>query len=126
MIINELLPESQYFESTNVLENLLLFESHFLKDREKGTSIRETIPQSVSVISPNDYNSLSEFIKENKKHGLSHIIIDNKETHKIFLQDIFDNEMKYTYLIKKFDSNEKGFTYHVKVFEIDYKKFEEI
>ena len=65
-------------------------------------------------------------IKENKKHGLSHIIIDNKETHKIFLQDIFDNEMKYTYLIKKFDSNEKGFTYHVKVFEIDYKKFEEI
>ena len=126
MIINELLPESQYFESTSVLENLLLFESHFLKDREKGTSIRETIPQSVSVISPNDYNSLSEFIKENKKHGLSHIIIDNKETHKIFLQDIFDNEMKYTYLIKKFDSNEKGFTYHVKVFEIDYKKFGEI
>jgi hypothetical protein len=126
MTINELSPESQYIESTNVLENLLLFESHFLKDREKGISIRETIPQNISVISSDDYNSLTEFIKENKKQGLSHIIIDNKDTRKMFLQDIFDNEMKYPYLIKKFDSNEKGFTYHVKVFEIDYKKFEQI
>ena len=98
----------------------------FLKDREKGISIRETIPQNISMISSNEYNSLIEFIKENKKQGLSHIIIDNKDTRKMFLQDIFNNEMKYPYLIKKFDSNEKGFSYHVKVFEIDYKKFEEI
>ena len=126
MIINKLSPESQYIESINVIENLLLFESHFLKDREKGISIRETIPQNISIISSDDYNSLIEFIKENKKQGLSHIIIDNKDTRKMFLQDIFDNEIKYPYLIKKFDSNEKGFTYHVKVFEIDYKKFEQI
>jgi hypothetical protein len=126
MTINEWSPESQYIESINVIENLLLFESHFLKDREKGISIRETIPQNISIISSDDYNSLIEFIKENKKQGLSHIIIDNKDTRKMFLQDIFDNEIKYPYLIKKFDSNEKGFTYHVKVFEIDYKKFEQI
>jgi hypothetical protein len=126
MIINELTPESQYIESINVLENLLLFESHFLKDREKGISVRETIPQNISTISSDDYNSLTEFIEENKTQGLSHIIIDNKHTRKIFLQDIFDNEIKYPYLIKKFDSNEKGFTYYVKIFEIDYKKFEQI
>ena len=126
MIINELSPESQYIESINVLENLLLFESHFLKDREKGISVRETIPQNISIISSNNYNSLTEFIEENKTQGLSHIIIDDKDTRKIFLQDIFDNEMKYTYLIKKFDSVENGFTYHLKVFEIDYKKFKEL
>jgi hypothetical protein len=126
MIINELSPETQYLESTNVLENLLLFESHFLKDREKGISVRETIPQNISIISSDDYNSLIEFIKQNKKQGLSHIIVDEKYTDKIFLQDIFDNEIKYPYLIKKMDSNENGFTYHVKIFKIDYKKFEEV
>jgi hypothetical protein len=126
MIINELSPESQYIESINVLENLLLFESHFLKDREKGISVRETIPQNISIISSDNCNSLTEFIEENKTQGLSHIIIDDKDTRKIFLQDIFDNEMKYTYLIKKFDSVENGFTYHLKVFEIDYKKFKEL
>ena len=126
MTINEFLPESQYIESTNILPNLILFESYFSQDREKSISVRETIPQKISIISPDGYNSLIEFIEKNKKNGLSHIVIDDKNTRNLFLQDIFKNELKYTYLNKEFDSNEKGFTYHLKVFKIDYKKFEEI
>jgi hypothetical protein len=125
MTINEFLPESQYIESTNVLQDLSLFESYFFEDRKKGISVRDTIPQKISIISSDEHNSLVEFIKENKKNGLSHIVVDDKNTQKIFLQDVFKNELKYEYLIKEFDSNEKGLSYHLKMFKIDYEKFDE-
>ena len=125
MTINEFLPESQYIESTNILPNLILFESYFSQDREKSISVRETIPQKISIISPDGYNSLIEFIEKNKKNGLSHIIVDNKNTRNLFLQDIFENELNYPYLIKEFDSSEKGFKYHLKLFKIDYSRIDE-
>ena len=120
MTINEYSPESQYLEVANIPNDFLIFESYFTKEREKGISIRDSIPQKISVISPNNYSSLFEFIQENQKNGLTHVVVDDKMNRKSFLKDVFENESNYEYLIKEFDSNKIGFSYHVKLFKIDY------
>jgi len=76
-------------------------------------------------ISSIEYNSLNEFLKDNEKNGLSHLLIDDKN-EQLFLKDIFKNEEKHEYLKKIFDSKEKGYKNHIKIFEIDYDRFNEI
>ncbi|MCV0410549.1 glycosyltransferase family 39 protein [Nitrosopumilus sp.] len=79
----------------------------------------------IKKISPENYFLLSEFIKDSKEKGLTHIVVDGNERKSKFLNEIFFNDENYPYLIKEFDSIEKDYKYHVKIYKIDYEKFEE-
>jgi 4-amino-4-deoxy-L-arabinose transferase-like glycosyltransferase len=122
MTINAYSPESQYLEALNILNDFSKFESYFSKEREKGISVRDTIIQKVTTVSPNEYSLLIEFIKDNQENGLTHIVADDKNNRLPYLKDVFENESNYEYLIKEFDSSEEGFSYHLKLFKIDYDK----
>ncbi len=78
------------------------------------------------TISPENFESIENFIIESRGLGLTHIIIDEKEDRVNFLQNLFKNEENYTYLERIYDSKLDGFTYHLKVFKIDYEKFDSI
>jgi len=125
MVINEYLPESQYLEASNILNDFSIFESYFYQEREKGISVRDSIPQKVSTLSVEDNSSLSDFI-DSKERQLTHLVIDDNSNRPDFLQDAFENEKKYPYLIKEFDSRDLGYDYHVKIFKINYEKFNEV
>ena len=72
------------------------------------------------------FNSINDFIIENKELGLSHIVTDGKDHGSEFTKDIFYNDFKYTYLTKIYDSTENGYEYKVMIFEINYEKFYEV
>ncbi len=72
------------------------------------------------------FNSINDFIIENKKFGLSHIVTDGKDHGSKFTKDIFYNDFKYTYLTKIYDSTENGYEYKVIIFEINYEKIYEV
>jgi hypothetical protein len=69
------------------------------------------------------YDSINDFIIENKKLGLSHIVTDGKHHSSKFINDIFYNDLNYPYLTKIYDSTERGYNYKVIIFEINYEKF---
>jgi len=69
------------------------------------------------------FDSINDFIKENKKLGLSHIVTDGKNHDSNFTKDIFYNEFNYPYLTKIYDSNKMGYEYKVKIFKINYDVF---
>jgi hypothetical protein len=112
-----------YLESTQIFENWDKTKSYFFMDREKGLSVRSIIPHDFTIISTDRFDNIEDFIQENKKNGLSVLVIDKNEIHPKFLSDIFENEEKYPYLIKKLDTSDLMYSYHVKIFEIDYIKF---
>ena len=60
---------------------------------------------------------MNEFIDDNKKNGLDHLVVDNRGNGPKYIQEIFSNEEKYTYLEKVFDSRQIGYDYHVKIFK---------
>ncbi len=122
MTINAYSPESQYLEVSNILNDFSKFKSYFSNERKQGISIKDTIPQKISLILPDNYSSLIEFIQENKINGLTHIVVDDQINRSSFFEDVFENESDYPYLIKEFDSIEEGFSYHLKLFKIDYSK----
>ena len=72
------------------------------------------------------FNSIDDYIIENKELGLSHIVTDGKNHGSEFTKDIFYNEFNYPYLTKIYDSSEIGYAYKVKIFEINYENFYEI
>jgi len=125
MTINAYSPESQYLEVSNILNDFSIFESYFYQEREKGVSIRDNIPQKVSILSVEDNSSLSDYI-DSKERQLTHLVIDDNSNRPDFLQDAFENEEKYPYLIKEFDSRDIGYDYQVKIFKINYEKFNEV
>ena len=69
-----------------------------------------------------NYFSILDFIKNNEKNNLTHIVTDNHNESKI-LKDLFLNDEKYPYLVKVYDSIEHGYKYHVKVYKINYNQF---
>jgi hypothetical protein len=71
------------------------------------------------------FNSLEDFIKNSKKNGLTHLVVDGKDSRPAFLQDVFDNGGNYPYLIKEYDSSDYNLKYHVKMYRIDYKAFDD-
>jgi len=72
------------------------------------------------------FNSIEDFIMENEKVGLSHIVTDGKYHGSKFTQDLFHNDYKYSYLTEIYDSTEKSYGYKVKIFEINYDVFHSI
>ena len=91
---------------------------------EKWPSLKNMTNFKTKIVSVEGFNSLENYIKESKKLGLTHLVIDDKKERNNILVNVFKNEEKYPYLIKQYDSIEYGYTYHVKIFKIDYKIFE--
>ena len=124
-VFNNYYPESRYLESVEIFENWELVKPYFLDDREKGVSIRSSIPHKFAAISTNDFDTLEDFIHKNKEKGLTVIVTDNENNRSKFILDAYNNEEKYPYLIKELDTSDIEYSYHVKIFRIDYDKFSE-
>jgi hypothetical protein len=77
----------------------------------------------IKKISPKEYSSLKDYIKNSNEKGLTHIVIREKNDVKFF-NDIFYHEEKYPYLIKKYNSLDHGFNFQIIMYEIDYKIFQ--
>ena len=123
-MVNQYLPESGYLEVAEIPQKWSDLKPYFFMQREKGLSIRSSIPHQISVISTNDFDSLEQFIKISKEKGLTHLVIDSNQNRPNFLKDVFYEDEKYPYLIKEYDSFDFGLKYHVKIYEIDFGIFE--
>ena len=67
-----------------------------------------------------DSNStLVEFIKENKKKGLTHIITEDMPDNSIFV-NVYNNHEQYPFLEKIYDSTENELISKVRIFKINY------
>ena len=114
--INHYTPDSKWIqiaEISNSWPNIPL---------PKETSYNQAF--EIKKISPNNYLSLEEYIKNSREKGLTHIVVNGDNGNPEFLNDVFHNEKKYSYLIKKFDSLDHNFDIQIKMYEINYTKFQ--
>jgi hypothetical protein len=113
--INHYNPESKYIHIAEIANNWPIIP---LPPQE------ENYNQSFDIkkISPREYSSLKDYIKNSNEKGLTHIVIKEKNSVEFF-NDIFYHEEKYPYLIKKYDSLDHGFNFQIIMYEIDYKEF---
>jgi len=83
---------------------------------------KETSP--TLLLYPDNYETLQEYISNNKEKGLEYVIVDKGDWRSKFLDDVFQNEESYPYLHKIFDSKDIGYkNYHAKIFKINFDKF---
>lgn len=122
-VLNNYYPESRYLESAEIFKNWDQVKQYFFADREKGISIRSSIPHKFSAISTNGFDTVENFIQKNKEKGLTILVTDNEKNRPAFILDVFNNEEKYPYLIKELDTSGIEYSYHVKIFRINYEKF---
>lgn len=115
--INYFPPESNYIHAAEVAKK---WPNIPLPDKTGYNQLFE-----IKKIAIENDSSLSEYIQNSKEKGLTHIIVDGKNTRPAFLNDVFFNDKNYPYLTEEFDSIEKGYKYHVKIYKIDFQKFEE-
>ena len=113
--INYYSPDSKYIQIAEIANNWPVIPL------PKETSYNQSF--EMKKISPNNFSTLVEYIKNSEEKGLTHLVITGKENKSEFLNDVFYNEEKYPYLTKEYDSLERGFNYHVKIYKIDYEKF---
>ena len=90
----------------------------------KETSYNQSF--EIKKISPNDYSSLKDYIKNSKEKGLTHIVVNGERDNPEFLNDVFYHEEKYSYLIKEYDSLDHDFNFQIKIYKIDYIKFQNL
>jgi hypothetical protein len=112
-VINQYLPESKYIMIAQMSESKFpILSSDFKK---------------FSLLDY-DANSLEEYLRLGEKMGLTHLVLDGKDSiyRPIFFKEVFENEEEYPYLLKKYDSVDYNFKYHVKIFEINYVKFNQM
>ena len=84
---------------------------------------KETSP--TLLLYPDNYETLQEYISNNKEKGLEYVIVDKGDWRSKFLDDVFQNEESYPYLHKIFDSKDIGYkNYHVKIFKINFEEFD--
>lgn len=119
---NNLMPQSKFFEVINYPSSMNEFSKFFETDRKNYFSIRHNIENNISIYDSNKANSVEELILNSEKK-LTHIIVDESDSRKDYLKEIFTEKNNIDYLIKEFDSNEQGYDYHLKSFKIDYEKF---
>ena len=121
-IVTSIPPEN----SIPILNDLHKYEpeSKYLKVASIGNNFPVTKNNSILEIKTlhTNYFSIVDFIKNNEKNNLTHIVTDNHNESKI-LKDLFLNDVKYPYLVKVYDSIEHGYKYHVKVYKINYNQF---
>ena len=83
---------------------------------------KETSP--TLLLYPDNYETLQEYISNNKEKGLEYVIVDKGDWRSKFLDDVFQNEESYPYLHKIFDSKDIGYkNYHAKIFKINFDEF---
>ena len=111
--INEVYPESIYFE--------------FINMNEKFPKLKNEIFEKHKIFPLTNYNNIEELLLNEQGNGLTHIIADKSQNTKNqrqeFIIKIYENENEYEFLKKIYDSKEDGFKYHMKIFEINYKLF---
>ena len=115
--INHFSPESKYIQVAEIAKK---WPEIPLPDETGYNQLFE-----IKKISPENHNSLINYIQDSKKEGLTHLVVDGNEIKAKFLNEVFTNDKKYPFLIKEFDSLEESYNYHLKVYKIDYEKFEE-
>ena len=106
-VTNAYEPESKYLKVASIGNNFPV---------TKNNSIPETITLHTN------YFSIIDFIKNNEKNNITHVVTDDHNESKI-LKDLFLNDENYPYLVKVYDSIEHGYKYHVKVYKINYNQF---
>ena len=105
--------QAGYLDNTRILE------------ANKFPILRNELPSSIVALYTDDYETLEEFIVDNKKNGLEYVIVDKGDWRSKFLDDIFENEENYPYLDKIFDSKDNGYkNYHAKIFKINFEEFD--
>jgi hypothetical protein len=78
----------------------------------------------VKKIQSYEYDSLTQYLKNNENNKLTHLVIP--ENHKTpFLKEVFHNEINYPFLKNVYNSQENGFNNEIKIFEINYERFYE-
>lgn len=108
-VINEYYPESRYVRVTGMID--------------KFPALSSAVSFGPKILNV-DYQSLYEFIQDNRKDGLDHIVVDGNMNRPNFLNDVFLDDKKYPYLEKIYDSLDYGYKYHVKIYKIDYDRFD--
>jgi hypothetical protein len=86
---------------------------------------RMKMSKPVKKIQSNEYDTLTQFLKNNENNKLTHLVIPNNHNTP-FLKEIFYNEINYPFLKNVYNSQENGFNSKIKIFEINYKKFYEL
>jgi len=110
-VTNVYYPESKYLKIATIPQDRFPLSSN-------------TIPKITTTLSTDGFSSLSDFIKNNKSAGLTHIAIDDDKSRPEFMKDVFNNIERYPYLVKVYDSNEYGYKYRLIVYKINYDLFD--
>jgi hypothetical protein len=127
----EAIYDASYFIIKNA-EGVNDYEGGNLRTAALNNSWPELLPldermkmsKPVKKIQSYEYDSLEQYLKNNKNNKLTHLLITaNHET--LFLKEIFHNEINYPFLKNVYDSQNNGFNYEIKIFEINYEKFYE-
>ena len=110
-VVNDIHPYSPYFRTMP-----LHYSNDFPIEKNQ-------IGNDIVILPIENYDSFYELFNSDVGKTISHIIIDDSETRKDFLQELFTNENKYPFLTKDYDSLEEGLDHHVKIFRFDSAKF---
>ncbi len=116
---------AQYVVKNTNGVNMYSESSHILTAQipDKWPFLSSEIESQISIIEPDNFSSLDEFLSVSQSNNISHLVIDDKIQNTSFLYDVFTNESKYPFLQKEYDSTDFDFTYHVKIFRIDYEHY---
>ncbi|WP_428326204.1 ArnT family glycosyltransferase [Nitrosopumilus sp.] len=117
---NAFYPQSIFLEPTNLPKTIEELK-FFAMNREKGESLRTSIPATVKTVPIDGFNSIEELINIGKENGLTHLIISKDNSNNLF-SEIYLNENKFSYLKKINDESEYS-KYKIKVFEINYEVY---
>ncbi len=110
-----------YYPQGSYLDNARVTSS------ENFPELRKNLPENIRTIYFDGYNTIEEYIEQNKNEGLTYLVVDEGDYRTRLIDDVFSHEEKYPYLGKIFDSFENGYThYHVKIFKINFEKFDSI
>ncbi len=117
--VNAISPESRYFKTAEIEHKWPNISN--LEVSDSGHVSRE-----INRIFAEDFKTLNELLIESKKIGITHLIVDGKDSRPDFLNSIYQNDENYPFLERIYDSTEHGLEYHVKIYLINYEHFEEI
>jgi len=121
--VNSFYPESRFLEAAEIPEEWSNYKIYFDMNREDKKPIRNSIEKTVKIFNVNNYEKLSNFIKDSGIE-LTHLVVDDNPERPEFIKDVFNNGEEIDFLIKEFDSQDENLNYNVKIFKINHEKFE--
>jgi len=123
--------EQELIELANIVNNntdtILFINSPILAhlDAAKLSELKE-FPVISSVYDKKSAKDVSldfdvgDFFLNMKKHGITHIVIDEEIEKQDVLEKVFNNYEQNKNIKKIFDSKEEGYNYDIKIYKIDY------